>query len=796
MDFSKFSDENFEVKEWINNALKAHKDAGVSVDEVNKSLEETSQIAINNLPRVLREVEGIKSEAVALKEQMKMVKDDIKKVDENTSQSMKILVEIDNVKERMQAASKALQEADNWTTLSSDVDNIFEAGNVDEIAEKLIGMQKSLVVLEDVPDFAERRRFLESLKNKLEALLSTKLVMAFNSHNLDAARRYVEIFTEIGRLAQLQTYYNNCHRGKLIKIWNELREDPTTGVASWLPKFYDNLISLWHEEIAWCGQVFPDPVAILSSLLVQTLLHLEPSISQCLTESLSGEDASLSLLIQIKQISYRFISSLQSATKALSDLLSLFEDLLPLKQDLLFLGEYLLFVSEHRLLLFEDLLSLNQDHRSLCEDHLSLCEDLFFVSEAGSTSPQTLTDLIRVIEEPYLLHRLRYSELQQAEMMEGIDRMQLEVTSFSETVANISESVGQAFRMGNEAKDNCFHFTDGYGTLGLTRALETFFSAYLGKVDCLITEMRKACDHEGNSKQPNSNFDAEDEWANFQNAFKIIEICGQLLIKIIDFRENLTKEIKDKLESILECSENSSFAENYLKTCRPVEFDELREFQERINSYGVNVVLSSTHDQIERLNEHAHKFAFTVIFSHLKRQLDEIPNLSVWSSVANASEAITDDLPTFSLSPQGCITQVGDYLLTLPQQLESFFTNENPALVIALKAGQIPYTDKQDDSDVEHDHYWVMGFARGTMILFIENILKIKELSTDHSIQQLLADIDYLCNIFEAVEIHPNDQLNAIKELLVVESSRFHERAAEISADSRIENNIARMRGI
>ena len=42
-------------------------------------------------------------------------------------------------------------------------------------------------VLEDVPDFAERKRLLESLKNRLEALLSTKLVTAFNGHLLGRA---------------------------------------------------------------------------------------------------------------------------------------------------------------------------------------------------------------------------------------------------------------------------------------------------------------------------------------------------------------------------------------------------------------------------------------------------------------------------------------------------------------------------------------------------------------------------------------------------------------------------------
>lgn len=47
---------------------------------MNNSLEETSQQALQNLPRVLRDVEAVKQEALFLKEQMQLVKADIKKV--------------------------------------------------------------------------------------------------------------------------------------------------------------------------------------------------------------------------------------------------------------------------------------------------------------------------------------------------------------------------------------------------------------------------------------------------------------------------------------------------------------------------------------------------------------------------------------------------------------------------------------------------------------------------------------------------------------------------------------------
>ena len=42
----------------------------------------------------------------------------------------------------------------------------------------------SQLMLEDTPDYAEKCQHLEKLKNRLEAMLSTHLISAFNSQSL------------------------------------------------------------------------------------------------------------------------------------------------------------------------------------------------------------------------------------------------------------------------------------------------------------------------------------------------------------------------------------------------------------------------------------------------------------------------------------------------------------------------------------------------------------------------------------------------------------------------------------
>lgn len=68
------------------------------------------------------------------------------------------------------------------------------------------------IVLHDVPDYEERRRLLESLKDRLEALLSPRLVTAFSSHSLDEAKTYTAIFTDIERYPQLRNYFTGYHK--------------------------------------------------------------------------------------------------------------------------------------------------------------------------------------------------------------------------------------------------------------------------------------------------------------------------------------------------------------------------------------------------------------------------------------------------------------------------------------------------------------------------------------------------------------------------------------------------------
>lgn len=59
---------------------------------------------------------------------------------------------------------------------------------------------------------------------------------------------------------------------------------------------------------------------------------------------------------------------------------------------------------------------------------------------------------------------------------------------------------------------------------------------------------------------------------------------------------------------------------------------------------------------------------------------------------------MSSDLPDYSFAPQEYITQVGQYLMTLPQHLEPFLLRDNPSLTKALKAADSQYSQESCES--------------------------------------------------------------------------------------------------
>lgn len=122
---------------------------------------------------------------------------------------MASLERLDNLKAKLVATSAALQEADKWTSLAKEIEQVrisfmifnianikictyylrllwllqlLDAGDVTKSYECIVGMEKSLLVL-DQATMDERKLILEEMKNRLEALATNHLIHAFDTND-------------------------------------------------------------------------------------------------------------------------------------------------------------------------------------------------------------------------------------------------------------------------------------------------------------------------------------------------------------------------------------------------------------------------------------------------------------------------------------------------------------------------------------------------------------------------------------------------------------------------------------
>ncbi|CAB4065389.1 COG7 [Lepeophtheirus salmonis] len=215
MDVRVFSKSDFDVNTWINDSL-SQEGGGVDsapdktastlvmklqllIAKLNGNLEEESGFLIGSLPRVLREAESLGQETQLLKSKMQAVQKEMEETKEEE------LIHLDTLKDRIQILRNAVQEADNWSVLTQDIQSLLssETPLSLEFIDKFTSLQNSLKILAHVPDYGDRLKQLEGLKNQMEARVSPLLIQAFNNDDFENAKFFHSMFIVMERGNQL-----------------------------------------------------------------------------------------------------------------------------------------------------------------------------------------------------------------------------------------------------------------------------------------------------------------------------------------------------------------------------------------------------------------------------------------------------------------------------------------------------------------------------------------------------------------------------------------------------------------
>ncbi|KAG8232849.1 hypothetical protein J437_LFUL012653 [Ladona fulva] len=160
---------------------------------------------------------------------------------------------------------------------------------------------------------------------------------------------------------------------------------------------------------------------------------------------------------------------------------------------------------------------------------------------------------------------------------------------------------------------------------------------------------------------------------------------------------------------------------------------------------------------------------YTPIEAHLKQVSKSSPSDGVVRRSAGP------DVPDFGFAPQEYITQIGQYLMTLPQHLEPFLPREQTTggtLPWSGCSDLLPAIDGGEGVVGDLAEALLSGVTRATCKQFSEFILGLPVLGSDAA-RQLATDIDYLGNVLEELGLTLSEPLRQIALLLRLPAEEY-----------------------
>ncbi|XP_010934963.1 conserved oligomeric Golgi complex subunit 7 [Elaeis guineensis] len=772
VDLGEFSEEGFDPKRWINAALESRhpqdpldrflsdleENLRAASEKIADALERESADALRRVPLACRDVVRLRDDALALRSIISSILLKLKKAEGTSAESIAALAKIDTVKQRMEAAYETLQDAAGLTQLSASVEDVFASGDLPRAAETLANMRHCLSAVGEVAEFANVRKQLEVLEDRLEEMVQPRLSDALSNRKVDDVQDLRRILIRIGRFKSLELQYTKMHIKPLKILWEdfdsrrrtsklemERHGDNSTSVSfsSWLPSFYDEVLLYLEQEWKWCMNALPDDYkSLVPKLLIDTMSELGASF-----------------VSRVNLATGDVVPETKTLTKGIMDILS---------------GDIpkgTRIQNKH----LETLIELHNVTVSFARNIQHLFSD---------TDIQVLLSTLKAVYSPFETFKSRYGQMERAILSSEITGIDIrgavargvgaQGIELSETVRRMEESIPQVMVFLEAAVERCISFTGGSEADELIVALDEIMLQYISNLQDTLKSLRSVCGVDntiqGDGPKKDAGLDKregarivdmvseEEEWSIVQGALQILTVADCLTSRASVFEASL----RATLARIGTSLSLSVFGSN-LDQSRAVADDEsgeatlpgraaldvaaLRLTDAPEKARKLFNLLEQSKDprfhalplasqRVAAFSDTVNELVYDVLISKVRQRLNDVSRMPIWSSVEEPSAL---PLPSFSAYPQAYVTSIGEYLLTLPQQLEPLAEG-----ISSSEAG----TEEAQFFASE----WMFKVAEGATALFMEQLRGIQYI-TDRGAQQLSADIEYLSNVLSALSM-------------------------------------------
>ena len=818
----------------------------IASEDTSTQLERIIDDVSRGIPRLAYDLHFMKDGASTLQNTLVGVLQRSKDaVPKETIAALDNLHHLDKIKSRMEASREVLREAESWSTLEHEVTSLIAEKSYAKAAERLSEANRSMVVFQNTPDYDPRRTLMVNLQNQLEAALSTALLSAINSQNSAACKEYFSIFSIIQRESEFRNYYYASRRSSVVSFWQKvslLDCDPsTTAIADgmvqsfseFLPKFYNNFLSLLGAERMAISAIFPDPSATVSQFISSTLSSLQPTVPQRLASYSSHHgELSLSHLIAILRATEDFAVAVEKIMEkvqyATSPTLSKAR---PEK-----LPAHVRRRSSRMSLSWRQVPPLKVSLNNVG------------TAKSNAESPESM-EWDQELFQPFLDYQVDYASLERrfleqslCEIITSDNRERVQVIDRSRL---FRERAVDIFGVAEGSMARCEAFTHGYGSFGLVQALDGFFQSF---IDMWTADVQTESQNPSSLiKSSVSDGDLSDldytaqDWSDIQLSLHLLasartvvdrmttfetkvrsylsQVAARFRLALNDPSNFLIAATKGESQLLEQSTLNSAELHQLLITIendvhpREPPFSATLRHQAPVPAPTTEPLLVNARKAMSVFAQSCQTSTTKTILSPLRNHLAGYASLPAWRS-DNSLVAVSNDLrvPTFSLSPSDTVQRVAEGLLNLPRLFEVYADDD----ALAFSLNTLPHIDcdmLQSLSEQSHEpksqqphrrrpsigfsksnsidpevvsSAWLISLSHTFLNYFTTDVLPSIPTLSIAGASQLASDLEYLSNIVRALNVE-HDKLDKWKNYVSMDREDGLKALSESDSSSSLD---------
>jgi conserved oligomeric Golgi complex subunit 7 len=755
--------------------------------DAHASLDASLSSALSAVPWAVREAEKVRQRSSALRASVDGVGARVEGVEASVSAAVSEIAAADTMLRRVEDAAALLAQVARADALLARLDALLSssAGDGEDLvsaADVVAELRATLEPLRDTEELKQRFEMLDSADVKLETLAAPRLRHALETRNANAASNARIVFDRAGRDNAFVTQYVSIRGTHVAEMWsaswrgskddNESNDNAdssqitdyinpktkpaqvvddlsSTQAALKLDSFFEQMLLFLRAEASWLATAFPDlrPV-LLPSLISSALTHLKsPTISavQPVPTSMSSSGT-----VRLHHAALR-------STRAAADIAHLLVDEC---------DDVAIVYDAVSAVLFP------------CRVFWSLWPAL--AAHAAESAANTLP--IEHSGPVSLADTAKRVEAASIPLLAILDSLVLQITSW----------------------------TVGVGVVAIPKATAAASAVVSRRILTLLrrdmstqSDSSSALPRSPSSLTLSSSYSTTgDDWGRVAGALRLLRAISALKQSWEVRKEAGIRVSAGAASPLLDLclsikSERTACVTCLIERAGTGSWTEISAMCELVRdpSLGIRVMqtiegVGDTDEDLRGLLDGVHRIVYNSMFVGIKNRFRYFDKEFSWAEDEGTGDSQEASMIGFSSSPLAYATEIADYLMTIPQQLEPYVSDEDdddgyatPASVFSFSPSSATSPTAKSTSDgaeavKEGDGatgevdaapsfagMWIGVLSVGTMELYVEKICGISRLSAAGA-RQLCIDTEYICNVLAALGVTPTPEFELTRRLL------------------------------